>query len=65
MPNGGLLGIERFFKMVRAEVRDVLDGYIVSPALEEGIDGYIVPPLLGADAGVCGALALALDEVEK
>lgn len=61
VPNGGLLGIERFFKMVRAEVRDVLDGYIVSPALEEGIDGYIVPPLLGADAGVCGALALALD----
>ena len=47
--------------MVRAEVRDVLNGYIVSPALEEGIDGYIVPPSLGADAGVCGALALALD----
>ncbi len=57
-------GIERF-RMVRAEVRDVLDGYIVSHALEEGIDGYIVPPSLGADAGVCGALALALDEVEK
>ncbi len=65
VPNAGRLGSERFFGMVRAEVRDALNGYIVSPALDDGIGGYIVPPLLGGNAGVCGALALALDAIEK
>jgi fructokinase len=55
----GGLGSERFFQMIRAKVQQALNGYIVSPALAEGIDGYIVPPLLGDDAGVCGAIALA------
>jgi fructokinase len=55
----GGLGSERFFAMVRAKVQQALNGYIVSPALAEGIDRYIVPPLLGDDAGVCGAIALA------
>lgn len=64
VPKGGLLGRERFFASVRAELRCVLNGYVVSPALEEGIDEYVVPPRLGDDAGVCGALALALDAFE-
>ncbi len=54
----GHLGEERFFRMVRTKVREVLNGYLGSPVLDEGIDGYIVPPLLGDDAGVCGAIAL-------
>lgn len=62
---GGALGRERFFEMVRAEVRDALNGYVVSPALEEGLGEYIVPPGLGDDAGVCGALALALDAIMR
>ena len=45
--------------MIRTKLQAVLNGYIVSPALDEGIDNYIVPPLLGDDAGVCGAIALA------
>ncbi|MDI9369410.1 MAG: ROK family protein [Synergistaceae bacterium] len=65
VPKGGLLGAERFFAMVRADLRDVLNGYVVSPSLEEGMDEYIVPPGLGDDAGVCGALALALDELDR
>jgi fructokinase len=55
----GGLGSERFFQMIRVKVQQALNGYIVSPALAEGIDRYIVPPLLGDDAGVCGAIALA------
>jgi fructokinase len=55
----GGLGSERFFQMIRAKVQAALNGYIVSPALAEGIDQYIVPPFLGDDAGVCGAVALA------
>jgi fructokinase len=54
----GHLGEERFFALVREKVRKVLNGYLGSPALGEGMDGYIVPPLLGDDAGVCGAIAL-------
>ena len=55
----GRLGSERFFQMIRAKVQASLKGYIVSPALNEELDNYIVPPLLGDDAGVCGAIALA------
>jgi fructokinase len=49
--------------MIRAKVQQALNGYIVSPALAEGIASYIVPPLLGDDAGVCGAIALAQEAV--
>ena len=55
----GRLGSERFFQMIRAKLQFALKGYIVSPALTEELDSYIVPPLLGDDAGVCGAIALA------
>ena len=57
---GGLLGEATFFEWVRRDVRAALRGYVVSSALEAGIDEYIVAPLLGDDAGVCGAIALAL-----
>ena len=56
----GQLGEERFFERVRGAFRTVLAGYIVSPALTgAGLRNYIVPPLLGDDAGVRGAVALA------
>ena len=54
----GQLGEERFFRLVRDRVRGVLNGYLGSPALGEGIDDFIVAPVLGDDAGVCGAIAL-------
>ena len=57
---GGRLGEERFFTQLRAAFREVLAGYISSPALTgTGIAEFIVPPQLGNDAGVCGAIALA------
>ena len=57
---GGRLGEEQFFARLRAAYREVLAGYISSPALTAaGIAEFIVPPQLGDDAGVCGAIALA------
>jgi len=60
---GGQLGQDRFFRMVRARVRIALNDYLVSPALQEDIGRFIVPPLLGDDAGICGAIALARREI--
>lgn len=60
---GGQLGQDRFFRMIRERVRIALNGYLVSPALQEEIDNFIVPPLLGDDAGVCGAIALAQQKI--
>lgn len=59
----GRLGSERFFQMTRERVQAALNGYIVSPALAGGIDRFIVPPLLGDNAGVCGAIALAQEAI--
>jgi fructokinase len=58
---GGGLGEEAFFDRLREEVQTALAGYIVAPELGKGIRSYIVPPGLGDDAGVRGALALALE----
>jgi fructokinase len=55
----GKLGSDHFFHMIREKVKVALNGYIVSPALNEEIDRYIVPPSLGDDAGICGSVALA------
>jgi fructokinase len=55
----GRLGSDRFFSMIRGELRDSLRGYISAPELDTAIQEFVVPPLLGDDAGVLGALALA------
>jgi fructokinase len=57
---GGLLGEEAFFCRLRTAFAECLQGYIARPELSpENLTSYLVPPLLGDDAGVCGALALA------
>ena len=56
---GGVMGQERLFPLVRAEVQRLLNGYVQVPALLDGIDAFVVPPGLGDRAGVLGALALA------
>ena len=61
----GALGEDAFFYRLREEVQTALAGYIVAPQLNEGISDYIVPPGLGDDAGVRGAVALALDTLRK
>jgi fructokinase len=38
----------------------LLNGYIHTKAIEKDINNYIVPPKLGKQAGVLGAIALAI-----
>ena len=57
---GGRYGEERFFERVREEFHTRLAGYIDSPAFSRAaLRDFIVPPVLGDDAGVLGAIALA------
>jgi fructokinase len=58
---GGVMHQEGLFPKIRRKFSDLLNGYIQSPALSEGLDEYILPPALGSRAGVLGAVALAMD----
>jgi fructokinase len=59
---GGVMERSFLFPMIRAELQDLLNGYIQAAALTEAIDQTVVPPALGGRAGVLGALALAARE---
>ena len=56
---GGVMQREFLFPKVRKRVRELLNGYVSSKMILEGIDQYIVPPGLGNQAGSMGAVALA------
>jgi len=56
---GGVMKQPSLLPLVRARVRELLAGYIVAPALADGLDEYIVSPALGDRAGVLGAIELA------
>lgn len=57
---GGVMQHADLFPAIRLRLPELLNGYVQSPAILEHIDQYIVPPGLGAQAGVLGALALAV-----
>jgi fructokinase len=56
---GGVMAQPQLFPMVRANVRELLNGYVQAPEILDCIGDYIVPPALGNRAGVLGAIALA------
>ena len=56
---GGVMKERHLFPLIRAEVQDLLNGYVQAPEILDDIDDYIVPPALGGRAGVLGAIALA------
>jgi fructokinase len=58
---GGVMQRAGLLAMVRAQLREILGGYLAVPDLDDGLDTYLVAPALGAGAGVLGALALARD----
>ena len=58
---GGVMRQRHLFPRVRRVVQEVMADYVRDPALADRIHTYIVPPGLGDDAGVLGALALAMD----
>ncbi len=55
---GGVMEQAQLFPLVRAKVRELLNGYLQVSEIAEGIDEFIVPPGLGGRAGVLGAIAL-------
>lgn len=56
---GGVGQLPHLFPRVRRMTREIINGYVQSPAILEDIESYIVPPGLGDRAGVLGAIALA------
>lgn len=56
---GGIMQQAGIFPLVRQEVQALLNGYIQTREILEGIEGYIVPPGLGSRSGVLGSIALA------
>jgi fructokinase len=49
----------QLFPLIRQEVREILGNYISAPEIIEPNEEYIAPPVLGSQAGVLGAVALA------
>jgi len=56
---GGVMQAGQLFPLVRKHLMRSLGGYVQAEAVTSGIDQYVVPPLLGQQAGIAGALALA------
>jgi fructokinase len=52
---GGVMRRQKLYPLVRSKVSALLNGYVEEPE--------IVPPLLGARAGVLGAIALAMNSL--
>lgn len=59
---GGVMKQQQLFPLIRKNVLEMLNGYVSSPYLtEKEIDQYIVTPGLTDEAGVKGALYLAVN----
>ena len=56
---GGVMEQDHIFPLVHQEVRGILNNYIQSPTITDGLASYIVPPALAGRSGVLGAIALA------
>jgi len=56
---GGVMQHADLFPLIRRQLGRLLNGYIQSNLLTEGIDEYVVPPRLGDRSGVLGAIVLA------
>ncbi len=55
---GGVMQRQALFPMIRRRTRELLGGYIQSPAILEHIDRLIVPPALFPVSGLVGAYLL-------
>jgi fructokinase len=56
---GGVMRAPGLLGRVRANVLELLGGYVPAPAVAREVDRYIVAPALGERAGTLGAIALA------
>jgi len=58
---GGVMQQKQLFPLIRDRVSTLLNHYVQCPEILEDIDRYILPPGLGKQAGVLGAIALAIE----
>jgi fructokinase len=56
---GGVMSEPKLLPLIHGEVSALLNGYLDTPAISDGIASYITLPQLGSRAGVLGAIALA------
>lgn len=61
---GGVMNNPALLQLTRSNVVKMLNSYINAPELKE-IDNYIVRPGLGDHSGICGALLLGMDALQK
>ncbi len=59
---GGVMRQAHLLPRIRTKMLALLNGYIQAPRILEQIGDYLVAPALGGDAGVLGAIALAMEE---
>ena len=62
---GGIMHQTQLFPLIREKVVASLNNYVHHPAILEDIDAFIVPPMLGNQAGVLGAIALAQAAIDQ
>lgn len=62
---GVLLNQHHLYPRIRAHFLTMLSGYLQHPSITDHIGTYITSPQLGHRAGVFGALALAMDAMER
>lgn len=62
---GGVMDQAQLFPLIRTEVRTILGDYISTPEITTTNQDYILPPTLGSQAGVLGAVALAIRAAER
>lgn len=55
---GGVMHQYHLFPMIQEELQRMLNGYVQTRELMEGIEHFVVPPGLGDNAGLLGSLAL-------
>lgn len=58
---GGVMKQEQLFPLIRTKVKELLNGYITMPELDD-LDNYIVMPSLNDNQGVLGCIAMALEK---
>lgn len=61
---GGVMHQEQLMPIIHREVLRMLNGYILTPQLQD-IDKYIILPKLNDNQGIMGCIRLALNEIKK
>ena len=62
---GGVMHQTHLFPMIQEELQRMLNGYLQTREVMEGIEHYVVPPGLGDNAGLLGALALGKEAMRR